>query len=144
MPLSCLLCSYFQENKCVFQIQFRIWKDGCVSISFGNPHSCSTPFSSDSISDLDIALWLVLKSNFMIRAGSWCGVGLGSCHDFFSGELKSLSDLCEQSGANPRNRNQGSDSTSEAWSPQPRGIRGNSMCYIQLRYSCFPLRSVAQ
>lgn len=43
--------------------QFRIWKDECVDISLGNPHSCSALFDFHSISDLDIALWLALTSN---------------------------------------------------------------------------------
>lgn len=64
MPLSCLLCSYFQrEEMWLLDAQFRIWKDGCVAISLRNPHSCSPPFGSHSISALDIASWLALKSN---------------------------------------------------------------------------------
>jgi len=39
--------------------QFRIWKDERVDISLGSSHSCSAPFGSHSVSDLDTAYgWL--------------------------------------------------------------------------------------
>lgn len=64
MPLSCLLCSYFQrEEMWRLDSQFRIWKEEWVDISLGNPCYCSPPFGSHSSSDLNIALWLALKSN---------------------------------------------------------------------------------
>lgn len=50
----------------------------------------------------------------MIGTGSRCRVGYKRHHDFLSSELKSLSILCEDSEANPRNHNWGLDLISEA------------------------------